>query len=349
MCSGKTAVALSGGVDSAVAAAFLKNKGLDLIGVTITLGYDNSRDIEDAAKVAQLLDIPHTVVSLEDEFNRLVRKYFIEEYHRGRTPNPCAVCNPVIKFGALFNSIKEYGADRIATGHYATVTFDTETGRYLLKKGIEAGKDQSYFLARLSQQALSNITLPVGTYTKSKIRELAARFSIPVARKKESQEACFIINESVSDFISRISTRDLTPGRIVDMRGNVLGTHKGIEQFTIGQRKGLGIAAGVPMYVVSIDRQTGDVVVGADNDLYHREFTGSGTNWICLEQLKKPMHADVKIRYMHKPRPARIMPADNGSVQVVFDTPQRAITPGQLAVMYDRDSVIGSAWIDNVV
>ena len=340
---------MSGGVDSSVAAAFLKKKGFDLIGITMTLGHNNKSDIEDARHVASILGIPHHVVSLKEEFSKTVISYFIEEYHRGRTPNPCAKCNPAIKFGALFDKAEELGADYIATGHYAVINYSESDKRYILQRGKEKGKDQSYFLSRLSQEALSRILFPIGTYTKEKIRSLADKFGLPVAEKKGSQEVCFIINESVSDFIKKTSSRDLKPGKILDTEGNILGMHNGIESFTIGQRKGLGIALGRPVYVTGIDAETGSVYIGDNDDLYKKGFIGTNPNWIAIPGLTKPLRVETRIRYMHKPRISTLMPAENGSIIVEFDKTQRAITPGQLGVFYDKDTVIGSAWIDTVL
>jgi len=345
----KIAVAMSGGVDSSVAAAFLKNKGFDIVGLTMTLGHNNKGDIEDARRVASILGIPHHVVSLKEEFNKHVISYFVEEYHRGRTPNPCAICNPTIKFGALFNKARDFGADYIATGHYAIINYSESAKRYILQRGKEKGKDQSYFLSRLSQKALSITFFPVGTYTKDKIRALADEFGLPVAEKKGSQEACFIINESVTEFLKRKSSYDLKSGKIIDTKGDVLGTHNGIESFTIGQRKGLGIAVGRPIYVTSIDADTGTVFVGDNDNLYKKKFRGENPNWIAIPELYKPMRVETRIRYMHKPQSSTIKPMEDGSVIVEFDEAQRAITPGQLGVFYDKDTVIGSAWIDSVL
>ncbi|RKY81363.1 tRNA 2-thiouridine(34) synthase MnmA [candidate division KSB1 bacterium] len=344
----KVAVAMSGGVDSSVAAAFLKNKGFNVFGVTLTLGYDNSKDVSDARSVAKMLDIPHHVISLEKAFDKNVISYFIQEYHRGKTPNPCAVCNPTIKFGLLLDKVIEMGAELIATGHYAVISYSAEKKRYLLKKGVEAGKDQSYFLSRLSQDSLSKTLFPVGTYKKNKIRELAEKFGIHVAEKKESQEVCFIKNESVLEFIKRRSDKKLKPGKIVDTKGNILAEHEGIENFTIGQRKGLGIAMGKPVYVIEIHGDTGEIVIGDNPDLYKNKFLCTDPNWISINKPDKALRVEAKIRYMHKPKPATILLKDDQNIIVEFDTPQRAITPGQLAVFYDKKIVVGSAWIDRV-
>jgi tRNA-specific 2-thiouridylase len=240
------------------------------------------------------------------------------------------------------------GADKLATGHYASIAFNTETHRYLLKRGKERGKDQSYFLARLSQESLSQTLFPVGQFTKTKIRQLAARFGLPVADKAESQEVCFIPDGNIIRFIkSRISTT--SEGPILDRSGQIIGKHQGIIGYTIGQRKGLGIALGKPVYVTRIDARSNTLVIGNDDDLYHQKFIAKDPHWIALSELTQSQRFHVRIRYKHRPSMAIVEPKGEGSIQVSFDRHQRAITPGQLAVFYDGDSVAGSAWIDEII
>ncbi|MBN2415170.1 tRNA 2-thiouridine(34) synthase MnmA [bacterium] len=343
------AVALSGGVDSAVAAAFLKEKGFRVTGVTMEPWLASKRgEVQDAAKIAGHLGIAHHVVSFRDAFKKEVIDYLVAEYAGGRTPNPCAVCNPLIKFGGLLRFCDQIGAGKLATGHYAVVDRDAVSGRMLLKRGREHGKDQSYFLARLSQDVLERVLFPVGVYPKRRIRELADGFGIHVAGKSESQEACFIPEGELVSFIKQESGRDFPAGEIVDTGGNQLGGHQGIIGYTIGQRKGLGIALGRPAYVVRIESEANRLVVGDNEDLYRDRLRAVDPNWIALDRLDGPVQADVRIRYMHRPSPATVRPLPDGSVEVVFSDRQRAITPGQLAVFYDRDIVLGSAWIDTV-
>jgi len=349
----RIAVAMSGGVDSSVAAAFLANRGHDVFGLTMELTGNESRccaedDIRDARRVAQLLGIPHYVVPLREAFKRHVIDYFVQEYLRGRTPNPCAVCNPSVKFGLLLEKAVELGATAFATGHYAIVRRDEKSGRYVLRRAKEKGKDQSYFLARLPQKALRRALFPIGNFPKSKIRELAARFGLPVAQKTESMDACFLSDIELIDFLENHTDAVLQPGPIVDGNGRRLGSHRGIAGYTIGQRKGLGITAGVPMYVNRIDPASSALVVGPEEELYGLAFTASESVWIGAARPERPLRARVRIRYKHRPAGAWVEPVSRHAVRVRFDSPQRAITPGQLAVFYDGDAVLGSAWIDSV-
>ncbi len=347
------AVAMSGGVDSSVAAAFLKEKGYDVIGLTIDLQneaghHGSSQDVEDARRVAHILGIPHHVVSLKKAFQKHVIDYFVTSYLHGKTPNPCAVCNPTIKFGKLLKKAQALGAHHLATGHYAKVTYDTQQEQYQLLRGKERGKDQSYFLARLTQDMLEQTLFPVGSFTKIKIRKLAERFGLPVAKKKESQEVCFIPDGNVFDFIRKQTDVPLQSGPIVYEKNQLLGTHPGIVGYTIGQRKGLGIALGEPIYVTKIDASTDSVFVGKNQDLYQKTFQGIDTQWISNIKIDRSMRFKTRIRYQHRPEWADVSPERDGKVNVQFLKPQRAITPGQLAVFYDRDVVAGSAWIDTV-
>ena len=349
----RVVVGMSGGVDSSVAAAILKEKGYEVIGLTMQISAEASRccsdaDVKDARRVAKALDIPHYVISMHEPFQRKVIDYFVSEYEKGRTPNPCAVCNPAIKFGDLLDKALALDAQHIATGHYAIIRKDRKTGRYLLKRGKERGKDQSYFLARLSQKALSHSLFPVGTYTKPAIREMAEKYGLPVAQKSESQEACFIPEAGVVPFIEAQRGGPYPPGPIKNTEGEILGAHRGIIGYTIGQRKGLGIALGKPAYVVRIDAAKNTIIVGDDDQLDARSFICSDAHWIAIEKLKEPCEVHARIRYMHKPAKAMIEPLGGNRVRVTFKQAQRAITPGQLAVFYRGESVLGSAWIDEV-
>lgn len=349
--SDRVVVAMSGGVDSSVAAAMMKKNGYDVIGLTMQLGATDSRccsdqDVQDARRVAAFLSIPHYVVSFREAFRREVIEYFIEEYERGRTPNPCAVCNPKIKFGLLLKKACSLGADLMVTGHYARVKRDPVSNRWLLKKGRERGKDQSYFLGRLTQDQLSHTQFPVGNYPKEKIRQLAEKTGLPVARKTESQEVCFVPDAGVAEFITGEREKPFQPGHIVRSDGTVLGEHPGIIGYTIGQRKGLGIAVGKPVYITRIDAANNTVTVGDDCDLYHESFLAAKPHWIAIPRLDESMEVRTRIRYKHRPALSTIEPLKDGRIRVHFRTPQRAITPGQLAVFYQQDIVIGSAWIE---
>ena len=347
------AVAMSGGVDSSVAAAILKKKGYWVIGLTMKIfGQANrccsERDVEDARQVARILGIPHEVVSLEKPFQDKVIAYFLSEYSRGRTPNPCAVCNPSIKFGDLLRTARAMGARFFATGHYARVRIAASSGRVILRQGKEARKDQSYFLGRLTQENLCQTLFPVGAHSKSDIRALAHDFGLPVASKGDSQEVCFVRDGRVIDFVGNRSETTFPEGPIMDRTGKIVGTHHGIAGYTIGQRKGLGIALGRPVFVTKIDAENNILFVGDDEDLFRIGFEGKDPLWVSIDAPKGPIRARVRIRHNHLPRSAVIFPSGDGSVQVRFDEPERAITPGQLAVFYDRDIVLGSAWIDRV-
>lgn len=356
MLNKKVIVAMSGGVDSSVAAAFLKEKGYEVIGMTAqfytdTNGYSfpSEKDIKDAQRVAEKLEIPHYIINAEDEFKSKVIEYFVSEYRSGRTPNPCVVCNKEIKFGFLLEKAKQMGGEYLATGHYAVITHDNTTRKRLLKRGRESGKDQSYFLARLSQEKLQNIFFPVGSFSKAKIRNLAERFGLLVFNKNESQDVCFIRDGRISRFIENYSGLQSLEGSIVDEDDNFLGFHKGITGYTIGQRRGLGIAVGKPVFVNRIDAATNTVVVGDGESLYNSDFICTNAHWISVSKINKSIKVEVRIRFAHRPRPAELIPMKDGKMRIVFEKPQRAITPGQLAVFYNGEVVIGSAWIDKIL
>jgi tRNA-specific 2-thiouridylase len=332
----------------------LAHKGYDVFGLTMELTGRESRccsadDIGDARSVAQKLGIRHYVIPLREAFQKHVIDYFVREYLRGRTPNPCAVCNPSVKFGLLLEKAVELGAKTFATGHFAILRRNEENGRVLLCRARERGKDQSYFLARLPQEALGRTLFPIGNFRKSKIRELAARFGLPVAQKTESMDACFLPDTDLIEFIEKEAGTPMVPGPVKDPGGRTLGSHRGIAGYTIGQRKGLGVAAGVPVYVHRIDADLNTLEVGPEEMLYSLAFSASRPNWIAVETPGKKLRAKVRIRYKHRPAWAWVEPVGKNRVGVRFDSPQRAVTPGQLAVFYDGDVVLGSAWIDEVL
>ena len=359
--SGITVLALmSGGVDSSVAAALLKEQGYNVTGVTMKIwdgktaaqgstqhgcyGPGEEEDIEDARKVAQNLNIPFHVFDLTREYQSGVLDYFCSEYLSGRTPNPCIRCNPNIKFGALVDKARLSGIefDFIVSGHYAMVEFDETTRRYLLKKAKDLTKDQTYFLAFLSQQQLSRLMLPLGDYTKVEVREMAKRFGLPVASKPDSQ------NIVCGDYTSVINAES-NPGPILDKNRNIIGQHRGLQFYTIGQRKGLEISAKQPLYVTTLEPTLNAVIVGVKKDIYKKGFSVFNMNWIAIEDLHQPMSTKVKIRSSPREAEAILTPAGNGNINVKFKENQFAITPGQAAVFYQDDVVIGSGIIEKVV
>ncbi len=353
-------VAMSGGVDSSVAAVLLKEQGFEVIGMTMDLyalpkEFCRSENLksccgwraqEDANRVAIALGIPHYVVDFRREFERSVIEDFSREYGRGRTPNPCIRCNQFIKFDLLLERAGRLEADLVATGHYARIEFDAATCRYLLKKGQDSGKDQSYFLYTLTQAQLASTLFPLGGLTKRDVRKTAERLGLPVAQKAESQEICFVPDRNYPKFLKERIPQAFRPGPILDLQNRVIGKHEGIIHFTVGQRKGLGIAAPQPLYVISIDPGKNAIVVGNNEDLYRSCFRASSLNWIAMGNLAKSMAVQARIRYKHGEAKATIFPADSGRVRVEFEKPQRAVTPGQAVVFYDGDTVIGGGIID---
>jgi tRNA-specific 2-thiouridylase len=329
----KIAVEMSGGIDSSVAAYLLKRQGFDVIGITLKLWKNK---ISDAKRVTKKLDIPHYVLDLRREFEKEVIKYTIDEYLKGRTPNPCCVCNRFIKFELL----KRVKADWLATGHYAVVEHNK---RWQLREGKDKSKDQSYFLALLTQNQLKNTVFPLGGYKKEEVKSLAD--DIGLGAEKESEDVCFIPDGDIAEFMKGRGI-ELKDGPIVDKDGNLLGRHRGIVRYTIGQRRGLGIPKGRPIYVIAIDVKTNTIIVGNNKDLYKREFIVSDLNWVSIKGIDGGINCSVKIRYKHKKAKAFIEPRGRNRVLVQFRIPQRAITPGQLAVFYDRDKVLGAGWIE---
>ncbi|MFQ5637126.1 MAG: tRNA 2-thiouridine(34) synthase MnmA [bacterium] len=359
-------VAMSGGVDSSVAAALLQESGYHVIGLTMNLwDYDRTggnvnRDsgccsidtMDDARAVCSTLGVRHYVVNFREQFEAAVTDNFIFDYMEGRTPNPCVRCNTYIKWGVLIQKAQELGADKIATGHYARTEFDKMSGRYFLKRGIDAHKDQSYALWGIRQSGLAKTLFPVGEYTKAEIRRIARKFHLRTAEKKESQEICFIPDNDYRRYLNMKRPElagQVQGGEILDASGEVLGTHHGFPFYTIGQRKGLGIAAGDPLYVIDIDAGTNRITVGSNRDLEHAGLLAGDLNWIACDRLRDEIRVEAKIRYNDPGAAARIRPAANQTVEVVFDEPQRAVTPGQSVVFYQDDVVVGGGVIQSYI
>lgn len=361
MSETKVLVAMSGGVDSSVAAALLKQQGYQVVGVTMQIWPDVSEEeadrhggccslaaAEDARRVANLLGIPHYVLNLKKVFEEKVISYFCDEYVSGRTPNPCVLCNRDIKFGALLWKAKQIGAEYVATGHYARVVQDP-SGRFLLLRGVDRTKDQSYALYMLRQYQLAAAIFPLGSLTKVQVRQIAAELGLPVAEKPESQEICFVTSGNYAEFVRKRKPEHFRPGPILDTSGRVIGTHRGLPYYTVGQRRGLGISAPEPLYVIRIDARRNAIVVGNKEETLAKSFLVSNPNFIPFDTLSEPLKVTCKIRYRSEEAPATVSPAGCAQVRVDFDVPQRAITPGQSAVFYDGEMVIGGGIIDTVL
>ena len=359
----KVAVAMSGGVDSSVAAALLCERGYEVVGITMDIFslprefcWDESLKsccgkgaIQKANQVASVLGIPHYVVNLKRIFEKRVIENFCSEYQQGRTPNPCIRCNEHIKFEALMRRAEKLNATYLATGHHARRIRDPGSRRWKLLKGRDRQKDQSYFLYPLTQRQLSRSLFPIGDFTKDEVRKRAVDWSLPVADRSESQEICFIPDQDYIRFLRERIPEAFLPGSITDERGNVLTRHDGIIHFTVGQRKRMGIAAAQPLYVLEIQAGRNRIVVGLNKRLFKKKFRVLGVNWISAKEMKVPFSAKVKIRYKHKEAPAVLTPLEPDRVLVEFNEPQRAVTPGQAAVFYDRDAMVGGGVIDKVL
>jgi tRNA-specific 2-thiouridylase len=353
----RIAVAMSGGVDSSVAAALLAGQGHEVIGVSMQLypsagaGFGTCctlDDLNDARRVAQAIGIPHYVLNFEQTFDDHVVSRFVREYTRGRTPIPCAQCNSDVKFTALLTRARGFDADRLATGHYARIEQDGE-GRYRLRRGLDVSKDQSYFLFSLTQTQLARAAFPVGHLTKSEVRAHASRLGLRVADKPDSQEICFVPDGDYAALIERRAPAAVRAGTIVHTDGTTLGSHAGVHRFTVGQRRGLGLSTGVPLYVVGIDAEEGRVRVGSRAALERTTLDASGVTWVIGVAPEGWRRVAAQIRHRHQAAPASVRALEGGRAALVFDTPQPAITPGQAVVFYDGDEVIGGGWIDRSV
>ena len=348
---------MSGGVDSSVAAALLKEAGHDVIGLSMQL-YDHRTspeafgsccsldDLYDARRVANRIGIPHYIVNFEQRFQETVVQDFVSEYAAGRTPIPCVRCNADLKFATLVERASGFDAVAVATGHYARVDFDEDRRRYRLRRGVDAAKDQSYCLFPLTQDQLARAAFPVGALSKPEVRDHPRRLGLDVAGKPDSHEICFVPDGDAGSFVERqLEAGDLS-GEIVDSGGRVLGRHRGVHRLTVGQRKGLGLAGGVPLYVLRLDAETRQVVVGSREELGGRTLTASGVNWIDGAPLASPRRLTARIRHRHQDAPAMVTPVDLDGAAVEFEAPQLAITPGQAVVFYDGEEVVGGGWIN---
>lgn len=356
MSKKKVVVGMSGGVDSSVAAYLLKEQGYEVIGVTMQIWQDETREqlednggccglsaVDDARRIAFKLDIPYYVMNFKDDFKKYVIDYFVDEYKIGHTPNPCIACNRYVKWESLLNRSKQIGADFIATGHYARIV--QRNGRYTIKTSVTDKKDQTYVLYNLTQQQLKSTLMPIGEYKKEEIREIAKNIDLHIYKKPDSQEICFIPDNDYGNFIEKEYGYKSKIGNFVDLDGNILGKHKGIMFYTVGQRKGLGVSFGKPMYVYEIRPKTNEVVLCENVELFHTKLYANKLNFMSIEKIDGDMKFMGKIRYSHKKAPCTIRMFDKDTIECIFDEPQRAITPGQAFVFYDGDYVAGGGTI----
>ncbi len=354
-------IAMSGGVDSSVAAYLMKQRGFQCKGITMRL-YRNAdlglsayhpccsqQDIDDASDVAFQLDIPYEVLDFTSDFKEKIIEKFIRIYECGGTPNPCIDCNRFMKFEHLVRYADREGFNYVVTGHYARIEKDSDSGRYLLKKALDLSKDQSYVLYMLSQAQLSRILFPLGSIKKSETRKIAGEQGFCNSRKHDSQDICFVPDGDYVAFMERYCGKKYTEGDFLDENGHVVGKHSGAVRYTIGQRKGLGLAFGTPRYVFDKNMVQNTVSIGPEDHLFHQALMADDANWIAFDQLKEPIHCKAKTRYRQEERAATVYPADNGQFKVVFDAPERAIAIGQAVVLYDEDVVLGGGTISRVL
>lgn len=356
----KAIIAMSGGVDSSVAAFLMKEKGYECIGMTMKLFYNEDAglsrehsccsldDVEDARNVAGKLDMPYYVVNFASRFKEDVIERFIDAYEHGATPNPCIDCNRYLKFDQLFTRAKEMDFDYVVTGHYARIEYDETAGRYLLKKGLDSGKDQSYVLYSMTQEQLAHTQFPLGGMHKPDARAIAEANGFINARKQDSQDICFVQNGKYGDFIEQYTGKTYPEGDFVDLEGNVLGRHKGIIRYTVGQRKGLGLSLKEPMYVCGVDLEKNTVILGRNEDLFSRKLDARHINLISVPSIAGPMRVKAKVRYRQAEQWATVEQTGPDSLHLVFDEPQRAITKGQAVVMYDGEVVVGGGTITGI-
>ena len=354
----KVVVGMSGGVDSSVAAYLLKEQGYDVIGVTMQIWQDEDvfvqsqeggccglSAVDDARRVAERLEIPYYVMNFKEDFHKYVIDYFVSEYEKARTPNPCIACNRYVKWESLLHRSLEIGADCIATGHYARI-MQLPNGRYTIRNSVTAAKDQTYALYNLTQEQLSHTLMPVGDYDKPHIRQIAEEIGLPVATKHDSQDICFVPDHDYASFITQETGKESKPGNFVDEEGNIMGQHRGLIHYTIGQRKGLGISSSTPIFVKELRPQTNEVVLCKSESLFSRDCHVDNINYMAEEKLTGPVKAIGKIRYSHAGAPCTLYPQPDGTLMAQFDEPQRAMTPGQAAVFYQDDHVLCGGTIE---